>query len=159
MNFHMLFLIFQIKPNRIFLFLLFANSKEAFNSLAKNHVMNYWEIKLRQEAAPLDSRKYFKPEFMSLTKANPIFLSAGASPYKVIKVRFLSGRYRIEGLCRHWSNNPCGFCICPSCFDQQFLKMRSTFCSFADHSPKHAKLSASSHSASASLFLNSGTLL
>ena len=55
--------------------------KESFRVLARKHVLNYWKLKLRSEAAQLPSLRYFKPEFMSLTKPHPIFLSAGSSPY------------------------------------------------------------------------------
>ena len=40
-------------------------------------------------------------------------------PYEVAKARvqalLLSGRYRTELLCRHWSSNSEGFCLLPSC--------------------------------------------
>ena len=93
--------------------------KESFRVLARKHVLNYWELKLRSEAAELPSLRYFKPEFMSLTRPHPIFLSAGSSPYEVTKAHiqalFLSGRYRTEKLCRHWSSNPEGNCLTPHC--------------------------------------------
>ena len=94
-------------------------TKDWFKKLAKKRVTDYWEQKLRDEAALLDSLKYFKPLFMSLASPHPIFLSAGSSPYEIskacIQAQFLSGRYRTEKLCRFWSNNPDGFCLCPSC--------------------------------------------
>ena len=93
--------------------------KEAFKRQTKKQVVNYWELKLRDDAAPLTSLKYFKPQYMSLTKPHPIFSTAGPSPYEVTKActqaRFLSGRYRTELLCSHWSSNPGGYCLCPSC--------------------------------------------
>ena len=46
-------------------------------------------------------------------------MSAGSSPYEVAKAQvqalFLSGRYRTEKLSRFWSENPDGYCLCPSC--------------------------------------------
>ena len=40
--------------------------KLAFKKLYKSKIMNYWEDKLRQEASPLSSLEFFKPEFHSL---------------------------------------------------------------------------------------------
>ena len=94
-------------------------SKEAFKNLVKKHVVNFWELKLRADAEPLTSLKYFKPEFMSLLKPHPLLVTAGAHPYEVTKANvqalFLSGRYRTELLSRHWSSNEQGFCLLPSC--------------------------------------------
>ena len=101
-------------------------TKDAFKSLAKKNVLNYWEIKLRKEASDLSSLKYFQPQFMSLSKPHPIFMSAGSSPYEVVKAgvqaTILSGRYKTERLCRHWSENKEGFCILPSCLGKQLLE-------------------------------------
>ena len=101
-------------------------NKDTFKAMAKKYVINYWELKLREEAAPLESLRFFKPDFMSLVKPHPIFLSAGASPYEVTKASvqaiLLSGRYRTEGLCRHWSANPQGYCLCPSCLGKRLVE-------------------------------------
>ena len=63
---------------------------------------------------------------MSLTRPHPIFLSAGPSPYEVTKAHiqalFLSGRYRTEKLCRHWSSNPEGNCLTPLCAPNGILE-------------------------------------
>ena len=87
--------------------------------MVKSHVINYWEQKLRSNAAPLLSLNYFNPEFMSLVKPHPLILTAGSSPYEVTKSRvqalFLSGRYRTEQLCSHWSSNTEGLCLLTSC--------------------------------------------
>ena len=55
------------------------------NTGTKNviHVINFWELKLRADADPLLSLKYFKPEFMSLLKPHPLLVTAGAHPYEV----------------------------------------------------------------------------
>ena len=67
----------------------------------------------------LTSLKFFKPEFMNLTKPHPIWRSIGSNPYEVAKAiqqaRFLSGRYRTERLASHWSKNKEGYCLAPSC--------------------------------------------
>ena len=100
-------------------FLMSPLSKETFKNLVKKQVLRFWEEKLREDASPLSSLVYFKPQYMSLSKPHPIFSTAGSSPYEVtkagIQALFLSGRYRTELLRRHWSGNPEGFCLCPSC--------------------------------------------
>ena len=100
-------------------FLTNPPTKEVFKKLVKKQVINFWELKLRGDAEPLLSLSYFKPEFMSLVKPHPLLVTAGASPYEVAKARvqalLLSGRYRTELLCRHWSSNSEGFCLLPSC--------------------------------------------
>ena len=87
---------------------------------------NYWEKVLWAEASPLDSLEYFHPSFMSLHKPHPIWSTAGSSPSKVamatIQAQMLSGRYRTQLLCSHWtpgSNKCCQ--LSPSC---------STYCTF-----------------------------
>ena len=94
-------------------------SKEAFKNLTKKHVINFWELKQRNDAALLPSLAYFKPQYMSLCKPHPLYTTAGSSPYEVTKAGvqalLLSGRYRTELLCRHWSSNSEGYCLCPSC--------------------------------------------
>ena len=101
-------------------------SKASFKTLAKKHVINYWEIKLREEATPLLSLRYFKPAYMSLSKPHPIFTTAGSSPYEVTKASiqalFLSGRYRTERLSRHWTQNSEGFCLTPSCVNKSIYE-------------------------------------
>ena len=96
-------------------------SKQALKRLAKNRVISFWETKLRMEAFPLTSLKYFKPSYMSLTTSHPLVRTAGSSPYEVTKAQvqalFLSGRYRTEKLCRFWSNNQNGYCLGPLCRD------------------------------------------
>jgi hypothetical protein len=91
--------------------------------MTKKYILNYWEKKLRDDAAPLLSLKYFKPNYMSLTKPHPLYVTAGSSPYEVTKAcvqgLFLSGRYRTELLCSNWSSNNGGFCLCPSCEGQE----------------------------------------
>ena len=63
-----------------------SHTRLSFRVLAKKHVLNYWEKKLRGEAVSLTSLKYFKPDFMSLMKPHPMFSSAGSSPYEITKL-------------------------------------------------------------------------
>ena len=89
--------------------------KLKFKQLVKSRIMGYWEQTLRSEAAPLTSLIYFKPNFMSLKSPHPLWITAGSSPAKVVmatvQARMLSGRYRTDYLCRHWSKNTLGFCL------------------------------------------------
>ena len=56
---------------------------------------------------------------MSLMKPHPLWLTAGSSSYEVIKAtiqaKMLSGRYRTEMFCSHWSQNKTGICLLSSC--------------------------------------------
>ena len=60
---------------------------------------------------------------MSLSQPHPIWTTAGSNPYEVSKAiqqaRFLSGRYRTENLCRHWSANKQGLCLAPTCHNEE----------------------------------------
>ena len=86
--------------------------------MLKSNIINYWERRLREDSVKLDSLKYFDPRFMSLTNPHPIWTSAKDNPYEVskavIQVRMLSGRYRTEYLCRHWSGRS-GICLAGTC--------------------------------------------
>ena len=82
-------------------------------------VVGYWEAKFLLEASSLPSLKYFQPSQMSLSSPHPLWLSARSSPYEVSKAKvqaqMLSGRYRTELLCSHWSDNVNGWCLAPAC--------------------------------------------
>ena len=82
-------------------------------------MIDYWEQKLRAEAEFLPSLQNFNTKFMSLTTPHPIWETAGSNPYEVAKAvvqaRMLSGRYRTELLCRHWSKNKHGLCLSSTC--------------------------------------------
>ena len=92
--------------------------KQQFKTLVKKKVLSYWETKLREEAALLPSLEFFHPQFMSLCKPHPLWLTAGSSPSKIcmasIQANLISGRYRTEALSRHWSDNHSGVCLLSS---------------------------------------------
>ena len=94
-------------------------SKQAFKKMARSRVLDYWEIKLRQESAFLPSLTYHKPEFHSLSEPHPILWTPGSNPYEVSKAviqsRMLSGRYRTAMLTLHWSTSRSGCCPAPTC--------------------------------------------
>ena len=52
---------------------------------------------------------------MSLKTKHPLWTTAGCSPVKVVmatvQAQMLSGRYRTDYLCRHWSKNKSGCCL------------------------------------------------
>ena len=87
--------------------------------MVKKRIVDYWEQKLRHEAANLPSLHYFKPTFMSLLSPHTIWTTAGSSPTKVAmatqRARLLSGRYQLEALSSHWTHSS-GTCrLSPSC--------------------------------------------
>ena len=86
-------------------------------------MINYWEIKLRNEASSLKSLQYFNPRFMSLKWPHPLWATVGSSPAKVamatVQAQFLSGRYRTQHLCSLWSAHTSEFCqLSMTCLNQ-----------------------------------------
>ena len=102
--------------------LSFPPSKIQLKTLVKKKVIDFWEQKLRHDAAGLSSLAFFKPSFYSLSTPHPIWNTAGSSPYEAkkakIQARMLSGRYRTGRLMRYWSDNTNGFCLLPSCHQE-----------------------------------------
>ena len=94
-------------------------TKGRFDSLVRSRVVDYWERKLREEAAVLTSVPYFKPQFMSLSSPHPIWTSCGPSPFEsrkaVVACRMISGKYLTDKLQRHWTQNREGLCLLPGC--------------------------------------------
>ena len=92
--------------------------KATFRNTVKKKVISHWESVLRDEASSLDSLSWFKPSFMSLMTPHPLWITAGSSPSKIamatIQAKMISGRYRTERLCSHWSKNKDGFCLLSS---------------------------------------------
>ena len=94
--------------------------KEQFKKQIKAKVLDYWEIKLRQEAAFLPSLSYFNTAYYSLSKPHKLWTTAGQKPYEVSKARiqllFLCSQYPSGSRTRHWSpENPLGLCSFPPC--------------------------------------------
>ena len=90
--------------------------------MVKKRVLSHWESVLRSESGSLSSLSNFKPAFMSLTSPHPIWTTAGSSPANVamatVQAVMVSGRYRSEALCSHWSKNRKGVCLLAgSCSD------------------------------------------
>ena len=101
-------------------------SKEAFMKQVKCQMLDYWNQALRGDANELSSLCYFKPQFMSLSKPHPLITTPGSSPYEVskavVQATFLSGRYRTERLCRHWSSNKEGYCLLTQCINYNHVE-------------------------------------
>ena len=92
--------------------------KEAAKQLFRAAVIDYWETKLRTDAALLPSLQYFKPQFMSLNCPHPIYQTCGSNSYEICKAivqaKMVSGRYRTDRLVRHFYPDSDGNCsICP----------------------------------------------
>ena len=83
------------------------SSKNQLKNFIKKKIVDHWEQKLRKDAKALKSLQYFHPEYMSLTKPHPLWLTSGSSSYQVsmttVQAIMLSGRYRTEQLCSRWS--------------------------------------------------------
>ena len=88
--------------------------------MVKSHILDYWEKNLRGQASILPSLEFFNPNFMSLAKPHPIWITAHKNTQEISKAiqqsRFLSGRYRSGYMSRHWDKkNPEGFCHSDHC--------------------------------------------
>ena len=87
--------------------------KEQYKRLLKNNITDFWQSKLRAHCATLTSLKYFKPQFMSLSRPHPMWSSA-VNSYQVNKcvvvARMISGRFRCGSLLRHFTPSCTGIC-------------------------------------------------
>ena len=93
--------------------------KKVFEKLCKEKVCEYWHQKFSQKANLLPSLQYLQPQYLSLSSPHPIWTSLDDNPYQAkaahIQAIFLSGKYRSERLCRHWSQNKFGICLLQPC--------------------------------------------
>ena len=94
-------------------------TKAPLKRLVRSKVCDFWEKKLRQDAGNLESLRFFKTDFHSLSNPHPIWTAAGQNPYEVkkaiVQAKMLSGRYRSCWHSRHWVANSSGACSLPSC--------------------------------------------
>ena len=94
-------------------------TKMTFKKTVKLQVLAYWNEILRTECSQLQSLKYFKPEYYSLTRAHYIWTTTSGFPFETAKAsvlaRMISGRFRSEMFCRRFSNNSHGYCLSPYC--------------------------------------------
>ena len=101
-------------------FLQFPPTKAAFDKLVKDKIIEFWENKLREETLNLSSLAFFKTAHLSLRTPSYIWLAAGANSFESAKSliisKMISGRYRSDYLCRHWTPaNRNGFCLEQTC--------------------------------------------
>ena len=118
-------------------FLSSPPTKSVFKTTVKKRVIDYWEQKLRHEASLLPSLEFFHSHYMSLTRTHPLWTTAGASPSKVVmattQAHFLSGRYRTQALCSHWSGSSSDCQLSPSCKTREDISHILKDCSALIH--------------------------
>ena len=101
--------------------LQYPPTKQKYRTLVKAKIVDFWETSLRAQALSMQSKslRFFKAEYMSLTRPHPIWSSCGSNPYEInkaiVQARMLSGRYVTDQLARHWRGNTNGMCTIPSC--------------------------------------------
>ena len=83
-------------------------SKEEGKQLFRSSITDFWQTKLRNDASTLPSLRYFKPQYMSLSRPHPIYQTCGNNSYElcksIVQCRMLSGRYYTDKLVRHFNN-------------------------------------------------------
>ena len=114
-------------------------SKDIFKKLVRSRVLDFWETKLRSEAALLPSLRYFHPNFLSLVTPHRLLKSAGSNMYEVSKAKiqllFLSRQYPCGERTRHWTlDNREGYCSYPACTQMEVVE-----------SPEHILLSCQAY--------------
>ena len=95
-------------------------TKLSFKNLVKRNVTEYWENLLRTETLHLSSLIFFNSTQLSLQKPSFLWLSAGSNSFECSKSlivgKMVSGRYRSDYLCRHWTPaNRKGYCLADTC--------------------------------------------
>ena len=89
-------------------------TKAPFSHRVRLSVLDFWQTKLRQEAAQLPSLKFFKPQYMSLSQPHPLWTTCGSNRYELNKAccqaKYLSGRFRTEQLLSHFGAGNLPFC-------------------------------------------------
>ena len=105
-------------------------AKARFKSLTNERLYEYWRKQLLQEAE-LDSLRFMKCSYLSLTRPHPIFTSLDGNLYQAkaayIQASLLSGKYRTEKVRRFWSENKDGFCLQQTCLNLKIMEDNSHF--------------------------------
>ena len=93
--------------------------KDVFKTLYKKIICEYWHGIFVNECKGMSSLKYFRPELYSLVKPHYMWSTSAKHPFESSKstiwARMISGRFRTEMFCRHYSNNREGYCLSESC--------------------------------------------
>ena len=100
--------------------LQFPPTRTGFKELVKEHVLGFWENKLRAETFNLPSLAFFDSTRLSLCQPSLLWLAAGSNSFESVKSliigKMTSGRYRSDHHCRHWTpSNRNGYCLAPTC--------------------------------------------
>ena len=95
-------------------------SRSVLKSRVKSSVTDYWEKLLTAEATELKSLSYLKPSQYNLKQPSLLWQAACGNSFECAKsliiAKMISGRYRSEDLCKHWSSsNKLGLCLAPTC--------------------------------------------
>ena len=92
-------------------------SKVEGKQLFRSRVTDFWQTKLRNDTSVLPSLRYFKPQYMTLSRPHPLFQTCGNNSYEICKAIsqacMLSGRYPTDRLVRHFhpgSDGNCSLC-------------------------------------------------
>ena len=96
--------------------------KSLLKAKVKSNVSDYWKSLLTAEAAGLKSLTYLRPSQYNLKQPALLWLAASGNSFECAKstivAKMISGRYRSEDLCKHWSTtNKHGHCLAPTCTD------------------------------------------
>ena len=99
-------------------------SKEEVRRMCRPRITEHWLNILREQATKLVSLRFLRTEFLGLQKCHPIFRLCSFSSWEVhkatIRMKLLSGRYRLEAVTRFWDNsNPLGLCKLPHCWSTE----------------------------------------
>ena len=97
-------------------------TKSSFKMMVKKNVTEYWENLLRSETLDLTSLVFFNSTQLSLKQPSMLWLAAGSNSFECTKSlivgKMVSGRYRSDYLCRHWTpTNKKGFCLADTCYE------------------------------------------
>ena len=95
-------------------------TKSSFKTMVKKNVTVYWENLLRSETLHFSSSVFFNST-LSLKQPSMLWLAAGSNSFECTKSlivgKMVSGRYRSDYLCRHWTpTNKKGFCLADTCY-------------------------------------------
>ena len=101
-------------------FLQYPPTRTVFKNLVKDHVLAFWENKLRRESLDLPSLSFFDATRFSLSRPSLLWFAAGSNSFESGKSlligKMISGRNRSDFLCRHWTPfNRNGFCLAQTC--------------------------------------------
>ena len=97
----------------------------AFKSLCKSKIQEYWRRELTSKISAYSSLRYLRPEYISLCRPHPLWTSLDGNPHQTraacVQSLFLIGRYRTECLRRFWTKNKDGLCLLNPCINFRYI--------------------------------------